>query len=66
MGRRFVGVEPYVVSRCPCCEAPDADTRYARICPRTSAKVKQNQPLVHDMTAAYERLGCGTRSTFYG
>ncbi len=50
MGQRFLGVETYMAPECPCCGTQDADSRHARICPRSGAQVNQHQPLVHALS----------------
>ena len=57
IGRRFMGIEEHVARRCPCCDATDADTRHARICPRAGAQVNQHQPLLHAISRTVKRLG---------
>ena len=36
-GRRFLGREEFLATRCPCCGATDANTRHALLCHRSGA-----------------------------
>ena len=46
IARRFMGIEEHVAVTRPCCDAVDADTRHARICPGAGAQVNQHLPLL--------------------
>ena len=54
--RRFVGMEEFLATRCPCCGATDASTRHARLCHRSGAQVDQHEPLVHALSRILERM----------
>ena len=55
-GRRFLGREEFLATRCPCCGATDANTRHARLCHRSGAQVNQHQPLVHALSRTLKRM----------
>lgn len=40
MTQWFLGVGPFVSTSCPCCGAPDTETRNARFCPRAGVQVR--------------------------
>ena len=52
-----MGIEEHMVVRYPCCDAIDADTRIALICPIAGAQVNQHQPLLHAISRTLKRLG---------
>ena len=54
-GRRFLGMEEFLATRCPCCGATDANTRHARLCHRSGAQVNEHQPLVHALSRTFKR-----------
>ena len=55
-GRRFLGREEFLATRCPCCGATDANTRHARLGHRSGAQANQHQPLVHERSRAIKRM----------
>ena len=57
IGRRFIGIEKHLATKCPCCDATDVGTRLARICPRAGEQVKQHQPLLHSISRTLKWLG---------
>ena len=54
--RRFLGMEEFLETRCPCCGPTDANTRYVRLCHRSGAQVNQHQPLVHALSRTVKRM----------
>ena len=55
-GRRFLGVEALLATRCPCCGATDANTRHARLYHRSGAQINHHQPLVHALFRTFNRM----------
>ena len=55
-GRRFLGMDEFLATRCPCCGATDADRRHARLCHRSGAQVNQQPPLVHALSRSFKRM----------
>ena len=55
-GRRFLGMEEFLATRCPHCGATDANTRRARLCHRSGAQVNQHQPLVHALSRTFKQM----------
>ena len=51
------GLDEHVAVRCPCCDAVNVDTRYARTRPGAGAQVNQHQPLLHPISRTLKRLG---------
>ena len=45
--RRFLEIEEFLATKCPCYGASDANTRHVRLYHRSGAQVNQYQPLVH-------------------
>ena len=54
--RRFLGMEEFLVVRCPCCGAAEVNTRHARLCHRSGAQVDRHQPLVHALSRTLKSM----------
>ena len=55
-GRRFLGMEESLATRCRRCGATDANARRARLCYRSGARVNHDQLLVHALSRTVKRM----------